>query len=224
MKFLTTHKILQVALRKFKWKNCQTPPDTKVASIVDQETFRENIVFVIGTNGRLYQYNKVTELWHEHHQSQHLFLSRLPGIATRPSPYSLIGSLFMISEDGGLIEYHWNPWDGWNWVEHGRPDRGVTFTTTPGPCFEGNQLFLVGSDGRVYLRYIEQDTWKWRNCGFPHQFDRDGKVNSKDGKEIICVDEELALEKDEDVKAIDKNCDPKVRFLHFNGILLNYEI
>ncbi|XP_011660142.1 uncharacterized protein LOC101214470 isoform X4 [Cucumis sativus] len=207
-----TGRLLQftVALRKFKWKNCQTPPDTKVASIVDQETFRENIVFVIGTNGRLYQYNKVTELWHEHHQSQHLFLSRLPGIATRPSPYSLIGSLFMISEDGGLIEYHWNPWDGWNWVEHGRPDRGVTFTTTPGPCFEGNQLFLVGSDGRVYLRYIEQDTWKWRNCGFPHQFDRDGKVNSKDGKEIICVDEELALEKDEDVKAIDKNCDPKV--------------
>ncbi|KAF2287404.1 hypothetical protein GH714_039833 [Hevea brasiliensis] len=37
-----------VALRKFKWKDCRNPPNTKVASIVDQELFRENIVFVIG--------------------------------------------------------------------------------------------------------------------------------------------------------------------------------
>ncbi|XP_022961164.1 uncharacterized protein LOC111461757 isoform X1 [Cucurbita moschata] len=201
-----TGRLLQftVALRKFKWKDCRNPPNAKVASIIDQETFRENIVFVIGTNGRLYQYNKVTELWHEHHQSQHLLLSRLPGIATRPSPYSLMGSLFMISEDGGLIEYHWSSWDGWNWVEHGRPYRGVTLVSTPGPCFEGSQLFLIGSDGRVYLRYVDEDTWKWRNCGFPHQFDREGMG-------LICVDEELTMERDpEDVKDNEENYGPKV--------------
>ncbi|PQM35795.1 hypothetical protein Pyn_13721 [Prunus yedoensis var. nudiflora] len=125
-----------VALRKFKWKDCRNPPNTKIASIVDQELHRENIVFVVGRNGRLYQYNKVTELWHEHYQSQHLILSRLPGTAMRPSLVSLTGSLFMLSVDGGLVEYHWNTFDGWNWVEHGSPDKVVTFVGSPGPSFE----------------------------------------------------------------------------------------
>ncbi|KAF5196380.1 Large neutral amino acids transporter small subunit like [Thalictrum thalictroides] len=53
-----------VALRKFKWKDCRKLPNTKIAYIVDQEMFRDNIVFAVGRNGRLYQYNKVTELWH----------------------------------------------------------------------------------------------------------------------------------------------------------------
>ncbi|XP_038999032.1 uncharacterized protein LOC120124417 [Hibiscus syriacus] len=103
-----------VALRKFEWRDCRNPPETKLACIVDQEMFRQNIVCVVGRNGRPYQYNKVTELWHEHHQSQHLVLSRLPGTAMRPSMFSLTGSLFMLSEDGRLVEYHWNTSDGWN--------------------------------------------------------------------------------------------------------------
>lgn len=206
-----------MALRKFKWKDCRHPLDTKVACIVDQELFRENIVFVVARNGRLYQYNKVTELWHEHYQSQHLVLSILPGTAMRPSSASLTGSLFMLSEDGGLVEYHWNTWDGWNWVEHGTPGKGVTLVGSPGPCLHGNQLLLIGSDGKVYLRYMDQMTWRWKNCGFPHK----AKENSEDETQIgaretteeVCNDEnfEASMDKDaDDLNDLESHCDPKV--------------
>lgn len=213
-----TGRLLQfrVSRRKFKWKDCRYPPNTKIACIIDQEVFRENIVFVVGRNGRLYQYNKVTELWHEHYQSQHLVLSRSPGTAVRPSSLSLIGSLFMLSEDGGLVEYHWNPLEGWNWVEHGTPYKNVTLIGSPGPCFGGNQLFLIGSDGKAYLRYLDQTTWKWKNCGFPYMENMVVKiqrqVEARHGKEEICVDEDFgaSLENDENINDLNKNCDPKV--------------
>ncbi|PON59094.1 hypothetical protein PanWU01x14_162130 [Parasponia andersonii] len=203
-----------VALRKFKWKDCQNPPNTKVACVIDQELFRENIVFVVGTNGRLYQYNKVTELWHEHYQSQHLILSRLPGTAMRPSPMSLTGSLFMLSEDGGLVEYHWNSLDGWNWVEHGAPHKGVILVGSPGPAFEGNQLFLIGSDGNVYLRYMDQTTWKWKICGFPNMGNLENQRQDvrHNWKQDFCVDEDFSAHFEESEHAYDlaTNCDPKV--------------
>ncbi|KAK4768493.1 hypothetical protein SAY87_003634 [Trapa incisa] len=72
----------------------------KIVSIVDQEQFKRNIMFVVGRNKRFYQYNKVTELWHEHSQSNHLVLSRSPGTAMPPSMASLASSLFMLFEDG----------------------------------------------------------------------------------------------------------------------------
>ncbi|KAK8452015.1 hypothetical protein SEVIR_5G040800v4 [Setaria viridis] len=156
-----------VALRKFKWKDCHSPPDTKIAFIVDQEVFRRNIIFVVGRNGRLYQYNRITELWHRHYQSPHLILSRSPGTAMRPSPLSLAGSLFMVSEHGGLVEYHFSPQDGWEWVEHGTPHRDVTLVGAPGPCFDGSQLFVVGSDGHAYRRHMEGRTWRWTSHGHP---------------------------------------------------------
>ncbi|XP_062017007.1 uncharacterized protein LOC133733389 isoform X1 [Rosa rugosa] len=206
-----------VALRKFKWKDCRNPPNTKIASIVDQELFREKIVFVIGRNGRLYQYNKVTELWHEHYQSQHLVLSRLPGTAMRSSLLSLTGSLFMLSVDGGLVEYHWNAMDGWNWVEHGTPHKVVTLVGSPGPSLEDNQLFLIGSNGHVYLRYMDQMTWRWKNCGFPSlgntiaEDERQEEGNNK--KEKFCTNEDLAASSRKDSEKanhLSSDCNPEV--------------
>ncbi|CAN0901812.1 hypothetical protein LINGRAHAP2_LOCUS21618 [Linum grandiflorum] len=203
--------ITRVALRKFKWKDCSSPPNTKVATIIDQELFRRNIIFVTGKNGRLYQYNKVTELWHEHYQSQHLSLSRLLGTAMRSSLHasSLAGSLFMLSEDGGLVEYHWKSGEGWNWIEHGTPNKGVSFTTSPSPCFERNLLFLVGTDGKVYVRYMDEMTWKWRSCGFPYI----GKDEDEAGGAESCMDKDFAakLEKEEEsLHEHNQHCDPKV--------------
>lgn len=211
-----------MALRKFKWKDCRNPPNTKIASIVDQEVFRENIVFVSGRDGRLYQYNRVTELWHEHLQSQHLVLSRNPGTASRSSSGSLKGSIFMISETGGLVEYHWNSLDGWHWVEHGAPTTNVMLVGSPGPCFGDNQLLLIGTDGNVYLRYIdEKGTWKWNNFGFPNignKIDEGERMSlNQQRDEEICFnkDFEAAIHKiDEDMQAIHKNCDPKVSVKH----------
>ncbi|KAL5566668.1 hypothetical protein UlMin_029832 [Ulmus minor] len=205
-----------VALRKFKWKDCRNPPSTKVASIIDQEIFRENVVFVVGTNGRLYQYNKVSELWHEHYQSQHLVLSRLPGTAARPSSTSLTGSIFMLSEDGGLVEYHWNALDGWNWVEHGTPHKGVTLVGAPGPSFEGNQLFLIGSEGNVYLRYMDQmkTTWKWKDCGIPGNpnVEDQRREEGHDRKQDFCGVEDFAAnsEQSENLHDLTSNCNPRV--------------
>lgn len=190
---------LTVALRKLKWKDCKNPSNTKITGIIDQEVFRENIVFVVGRDGQLYQYNKVTSLWHKHHQSQHLVLSKQPGTAMRGSSRSLSGSLFMISEDGRLIEYHWNPMDGWSWVEHGTPCLGVTLVGSTGPCLGGNQLFLIGSNGNVYLRYWDQVTWKWSDYGFPYIGNTIGE-NSHEKE--VCTDHEYKREP--------VDCDPKV--------------
>lgn len=198
---------LTVALRKFKWKDCRNPSDSKIAGIVDQELFRENIVFVVGRDGQLYQYNKVTGLWHRHYQSQHMVLSRHPGTAMRPSSQSLTGSLFMISEDGRLIEYHWNPMDGWNWVEHGTPGIGVTLVGSTGPCVGGNQLFLIGSNGNVYLRYMDQVTWKWSDCGFPYM---GNIVGENCHEEKVCIDQELRDKTHQECKKEADSCDPKV--------------
>ncbi|XP_077218219.1 uncharacterized protein LOC143852627 isoform X2 [Tasmannia lanceolata] len=221
-----------VALRKFKWKDCKYPPNTKVASIVDQEVFRMNIVFVIGRNGRLYQYNKVSELWHEHYQSPHLVLSKVPGTAMRPSLSSLTGSIFMLSGEGGLIEYHWNSLDGWNWVEHGTPYKNVTLLGAPGPCFEGNQLFLIGSDGNVYLRYLDQKMWKWKRYGFPNLENLVAKtqIGSGERKNVDCTVEDVVANFGNNAQRLNAqngNCDEKVasiRPIPFSGESIIFEL
>ncbi|MED6181474.1 hypothetical protein PIB30_019548 [Stylosanthes scabra] len=206
-------------MRKFKWKDCKHPPNVKVACIVDQELLRENIVFVTGRNGRLYQYNKVTDLWHEHYQSQHLILSQFPGTVIRPSQKSLSGSLFMLSIEGGLVEYQWNAWNGWSWIEHGTPDKGATLVGSTGPSFEGNQLLLIGSDGKVYLRYMDKNgAWTWKDFGFPSTGNEMLEANQQrqsglnDGK-VVCNDEYSmhGLKKGQNKLSDQKSkCDPKV--------------
>jgi hypothetical protein len=156
---------------------------------VDQEIFRRNIVFVVGRNGRLYQYNRITALWHQHRQSPYLILSRSPGTAMRLYQQSLTGSIFMFSEDGALVEYRWNSQDGWDWVEHGTPHPGVSLVGAPGPCFDRAQLFVIGSDGLVYSRQLDMDTWSWICHGHPNAERSNGA--SKDGsEEYNCNSEE----------------------------------
>ncbi|XP_020597698.1 uncharacterized protein LOC110037398 [Phalaenopsis equestris] len=202
-----------VALRKFKWKDCRSPSNTRIAFIVDQEVFRMNIIFVVGRNGRLYQYNKLTELWHEHYQSPHLVLSRSPGTAMRPSLTSLGGSIFMILENGGLVEYHWSSTYGWEWVEHGTPDRGVRLVGALGPCLGDTELFVIGSNGCVYRRHLDERTWKWTNYGYPQL--EDPTVAAKVGsiKEQICAPDDHQAPNEKDDHYADnfrKYCNEKV--------------
>ncbi|KAL3752153.1 hypothetical protein ACJRO7_012902 [Eucalyptus globulus] len=206
-----------VFMRKFKWKDCRHPPNTKVSCIIDQELFRRNIVFVVGTDGRLYQYNKVTELWHEHYQSRHLLLSRSPGTVMRPSSLSLEGSIFILSRDGGLVEYQWSTADGWNWVEHGTPHKAVTLVSPPGPCFESNQLFVIGSDGEVYLRYTEERARKWKSFGHPYigntasEDQRETKVSGVNDAVCVPEDANAGVEKEPtQFDDLNRNCDTKV--------------
>ncbi|XP_074292416.1 uncharacterized protein LOC141619286 [Silene latifolia] len=204
-----------VAQKNFKWRDCKNPGNTKVASIVDQKVLREKVVFVTGRNGKLYQYNTLYKQWHEHYQSHHLILSRLPGTATRRSTLSLKGSLFMISEDGGLVEYHWNSVEGWMWVEHGTPHETVRFIGAPGPSYEGQQLFLVGSNGKAYLRYLDCGEWKWRDWGYPDtenaSVDQDRQNDSKHQKRGIGVNTGDSDDTD-DLKLSKNNriCNPKL--------------
>lgn len=203
----------QVALRKFQWKDCHSPPDTKIAFIVDQEVHRKNIIFVVGQNGRLYQYNRITELWHKHYQSPHLVLSRSPGTAIRPSVLSLAGSIFMISDNGGLVEYHWDSLDGWEWVEHGTPYRDVLLVGAPGPFFDDTQLFVIGSDGQVYRRHWDQRTWKWTCHGFPHSEPSSIEDQRIKGNKKCATDDNVASYKNEAryPDGYSRNCNEKVK-------------
>ncbi|KAJ6808827.1 uncharacterized protein M6B38_165810 [Iris pallida] len=197
-----------VALQKFKWKDCHNPRDSKIAYIVDQEVFRMNIIFVVGRNGRLYQYNTLTELWHEHYQSPHLVLSRAPGTAMRPSPLSVTGSLFMISETGGLVEYCWNPSVGWEWIEHGTPYREVTLVGAPGPIFDGTRLFVIGSDGHVYGRHLDQRVWKWASYGYPYTENGAQEARTREDKKHGSKDEAVMFERTSN--NFNGNCNEKV--------------
>lgn len=123
----------------------------------------------------------------------------------------------MLSVDGGLVEYHWNAMDGWNWVEHGTPHEVVTLVGSPGPSLEGNQLFLIGSNGNVYLRYMDQMTWKWKNCGFPFlgnsiaEDKRQEEGNNKNAK--FCTNEDLASssrKEFENANHLSSDCNPEV--------------
>ncbi|KAL8129352.1 hypothetical protein V2J09_018507 [Rumex salicifolius] len=213
-------KLLQftVAHRTFKWKDCKSPANTKIASIVDKEGLRENILFLVGRNGRLYQYNKLTGIWHQHYQSQYLVLSRLPGTAMRPSMGSLKGSIFMISQEGGLVEYQWSTQDGWSWVEHGTPPGSLSFVAGPGPGFDGDQLFLIGSDGKVYLRCLDEEEWKWKDYGFPSienmAVQERNQMELNDEKDGTYFDQKIAARSEGgeqiNLGLLNKNCDPRV--------------
>ncbi|KAI4368629.1 hypothetical protein MLD38_017166 [Melastoma candidum] len=198
--------------RQYKWKDCRSPPNTRISHVIDQELFRRNLVFVVGTNGRLYQYNRVTELWHEHYQSPHLVLSGMPGSVTRPSQPagSLEGSIFILSSDGGLVEYWWNIADGWNWVEHGTPLGGIELVAPPGPCFDGKQLFLIGSDGNVHLRFMDRSIWMWKILGHPYSgittIEDRSTTGSGERKYGFCV----SGTGKEDAVNFDDLCNPKV--------------
>ena len=182
---------------------------------------RDKVIFVIGRNGRLYQYNTLSGLWHEHHQSQHLILSRLPGTAIRPS-LSMECSLFMISQDGGLFEYHWNSLDGWVWFEHGTPNEEVNIAGAPGPSFEGHQLFVVGSDGKVYLRFFNGGEWKWRDYGFP---DSETIKVELDGAEELKHQRNKRLCHEKESVHNAENCDAKViRCKFVNSVMLRNQL
>lgn len=135
----------------------------------------------------------------------------------RQSSRSLTGSIFMVAEDGGLVEYQWRNFDAWNWVEHGTPHKGITFVGAPGPCLEYNQLFFIGSDGEVYLRYMDQRTWKWKSFGFPSVKNMAGKdervLGSQDGNNGICDSEENLNSFETNARLLNdysKHCNSKV--------------
>ncbi|XP_024540156.1 uncharacterized protein LOC112349635 [Selaginella moellendorffii] len=166
-----------VAFRAFSWKNCGHPPDTPVAAIVDQEVFRYRVIFVIGTNGKLYQFNRVTSFWHTYQQQPtQLRLSPIPGVVYRPSFLSTSGSLFMRSENGNLVEFGWDSANGWFWSDHGTPAPNSYVATSPGPCMdEDGSVFVVSSTGRVHARQLFGGKWRWRDFGHPLAGESDEK-------------------------------------------------
>ncbi|BBN02887.1 hypothetical protein MPTK1_2g18990 [Marchantia polymorpha subsp. ruderalis] len=156
-----------VALRQFAWRDCGHPPNTEVAAILDQETLRYRVVFVVGADGKLYHFNRVTRLWISHFQPNNVLLSPITGTVVRPNIQSTRGSLFMRSEDGGLVEFHWDTFAGWKWTDHSFPDYKVTLSTSPGPNIGNKRLFVVGSDGKLYSRFWDETRWSWCDHGHP---------------------------------------------------------
>ncbi|KAG0483985.1 hypothetical protein HPP92_012069 [Vanilla planifolia] len=76
------------------------------------------------------------------------------------------GSIFMVSENGGLVEYHWNTMYGWEWVEHGTPAMGIILVGDSGPCL--GQFRVVCDWVKwlcLYRRQLYERTWRWTNYG-----------------------------------------------------------
>lgn len=120
----------------------------------------------------------------------------------------------MLLENGGLVEYHWDSQHGWIWVEHGLPDRNLTFVGAPGPSLWDSQLFLVGSDGQVYRRYMDQETWKWARHGFPYQVNASVEfqaTSTSDEEYFAHNGMDTQKEAREDIQSINSSCDDKVR-------------
>ncbi|KHN35095.1 hypothetical protein glysoja_004861 [Glycine soja] len=178
----------------------------------ERKVTTEDTLFFVSKTGRLMKLmNKVTDLWHEHYHSQHLVLSQFTGTVIRPSLKTLSGSLFMVSREGGVVEFQWSSSYGWNWVEHGTPNRGVTLVGSPGTSSEGNQLLLIGSDGKVYLRYMDKMAWMWKDCGFPYVGNKLVEAHKHGGfqkEKVDCIDEDSAsyLKKDQG-----NFCDPNIK-------------
>eukprot|EP00249_Psilotum_nudum_P011412 c23156_g1_i1 orf=71-1756(+) len=158
---------LIVALHRFSWKDCGHPSTAYVSFILDQEVLRYRVVFVVGSDGQLYHFNRVTQNWHAHSQPVHIVLSRIPGTVIRPTYESMVGSLFMRSEDGELVEFHWDNSDGWTWIDHGAPESGIALATSPGPSLGSWRLFVIASNGHVFSRYFVGNQWIWVDHKYP---------------------------------------------------------
>ncbi|GBG72662.1 hypothetical protein CBR_g12234 [Chara braunii] len=137
---------LLVALRLLSWRNCGKPAGVPIAAILDAEVLRLRVVFVVGTDGLLYEYNRVTEQWKQHKQPSHIRLSPLPAAVMRPSLQSMIGSLFMRAEDGGMVGF-----------------------------IDDQSVFVIGTDGHIYERLRHGKSWQWIDHNYPGEGSLDGE-------------------------------------------------
>jgi hypothetical protein len=101
------------------------------------------------------QFNLVVRKWSFFGQPSYIQLAPQPGATFRP-PGTTRGSLFLRSENRGLVEIYWGG-GAWTWNEHGQvPGRSLTITAPVGPAvtLPGGwaSVLKVCSNAEVYER------------------------------------------------------------------------
>jgi hypothetical protein len=101
------------------------------------------------------QFNLVVRKWSFFGQPSYIQLAPQPGATVRP-PGTTRGSLFLRSENRGLVEIYWGG-GAWAWNEHGQvPGRSLSITAPVGPAvtLPGGwaSVLVVCSNGEVYER------------------------------------------------------------------------
>eukprot|EP00854_Cymbomonas_tetramitiformis_P004596 gene4596-5629_t len=185
-------KELSVAAWSLEWRCLGRPEAAPLMAIADSQVLRPRVVFCIGKDGRLYQYNTATQTWTIHESNPSIVLSPLPGTTVRPSAGSTAGSLFLRTESGELVERQWQPHGGgaegsWQWVEHGlAPTASGILAAAPGPSINDRSVFVVTVDGSACELYrTDEGMWEWIDHGHPIPGDPAGSAAVSEGSENL---------------------------------------
>lgn len=124
--------------------------------------------------------------WQEHGlASGGVRFAPLSGVALRD--LNAVGSLFLRTENGELMERWWdaNPVSpvvgtpeaavasagaatvkGWQWINHGHPE-GAPIVSAPGALINGLSVFMTTTEGSLCERFWNGTAWVWIDHGQP---------------------------------------------------------
>ena len=148
------------------WSSLDKPSNTVNCITCSNAIMYGNSVFVIGSNGNLFQCIKSSSIIWINHGS--------PSGATFNQytvPVTLYdGKLFIISEKYRLYERFKNG-EIWQWVSHGKPRHFGPFNTrcyTVGAPMLGTKVFVNNLNGNINERIWTGSNWVWNNHGKYH--------------------------------------------------------
>jgi len=143
--------------------------------VVFQPTLNRVQVFVVGSDGKLYDkyYNGTQWVWEAQGAPPGAAGTQAidsPGVVYQP-PLDRI-AVFVVGSDGNLYDKYY---DGtqWVWEAQGAPPgaAGTKAINSPGVVFQPTlnriQVFVVGSDGKLYDKYYDGTQWVWEAQGAP---------------------------------------------------------
>jgi len=135
----------------------------KLHMIVDSQTLRYTSLFALTMDGELVERrlgaNPTEPEWVDHGMWGSTPLSPLPGSALKD--LRSVGSLFLRTEAGTIVERWWNG-AKWQWVDHGHPPSG-TVLSAPSSTINRQSFFVTGSDGDVWERHWAGLSWEWHS-------------------------------------------------------------
>jgi hypothetical protein len=158
----TAGSAIERVLSSKSWLAHGHPKGSQLAAVVDARVLKDSVFFV-GSNGRLYELTG--QQWQDHN-SPGSRLAALPGTPLKDTN-SGVGSLFLVAQDGRLVERWFNRQSAWEWISHGLPPGAKVASP---PAASKGTVFLVGDTGELFERFWD-GKWQWRAHGSPPNTD-----------------------------------------------------
>ncbi|XP_066923943.1 uncharacterized protein [Clytia hemisphaerica] len=133
---------------------------------------RNTKLFVVGRHGHLWE-RVYTSSWKWVDHGVPPFLTGFDRLKSMPCVL-MDGKLFIVTNDGILVEHVYGTDGRWHWVDHGKPtdENGrilATLDATKCVASQGNnrhRVFVLGRDNRLYQRWWVNGAWNWRSHYF----------------------------------------------------------